>query len=244
MKRVTVAALLFFSVAGAIAMGAQQKAPDDVNVDALTKECQGSASDGSHAPATSKGMNFVWYIPKEFWQVSLQQNKSVTPEQAEQTIKELDGIFIVCVVRSKVDRTGTFDFIDEETVSKNLVVQFTGNDGKATTLQVVEELNPTTGAILGAMKPAIRANMGNMGKAMYFFVYKDTGKDGKRLVTPTTPGKLSVTMKPVAGENGGTLDIPFPLNALFVPRECSKCHAKDLNVQWQFCPHCGTALKA
>jgi hypothetical protein len=243
MKRVTAAALLFLSVAGAIAMGAQQKTPAEVNVDALTKECQGSASDGTLALATTKGMNFIWYIPKEFWEVSLLQNKSVTPEQAQQTIKELEGIFIVCVVRSKVDRTGTFDFIDEETVTKDLVVQFTDKDGKATTLQTVEDLNPTTGAILGAMKPAIRANMGNLGKNMYFFVYKDTGKDGKRLVTPSVPGKLTVTLKPIAGENGGKLDIAFPLNSLFVPRECTKCHAKDLNIQWLFCPHCGTAIK-
>jgi hypothetical protein len=244
MKRSKVTFMLFLSLAASAALGVQQRELASVNSDALTKECQGTTSENEINRKPKEGTNFVWYIPKEFWQVTLLQNKTLTQAQVDETVKALDGIFIVCVVRSKVDRVGTFDFLDERTVQDNLAVTFTDKDGKTIALQPEQDVNATTGAILGAMKPILKSAMGNMGQNMCFFVYKDTGKDGKRLVAPNGGGKLSVMLKPVAGETGGTLDFPFPLNALFIPRECTKCHAKDLNVQWQFCPHCGTALKA
>lgn len=209
--------------------GAAEKKPfADVNVDALVAETQKQCSPGSE-------LNLVWVIPPEFWEVVLAQNNDLTPAGREESAAALRGHWIVAVIRADVSPFGRVDFLPEEQVFDKIRVEYSAG-GKTHELPLQRRIEGDVQNVVDAMKPIMRAAMGEMGRNMNFYVCKPGATPQ---VSPYTAGQLQVTLDRIGANNGGKLTYEFPLDALHIPRKCPNC-AKEAHVSWQFCPWCGT----
>jgi len=220
---------LFVLLLAALGVHAAERKPlKDVDIGALTTETQLSAS--------AEGVHLVWWIPREFWQVS-----ALSEGGGPDTVSEIDEMMskysMLAIAQAEISPFGQFKFYDREKISQGLKIEFTDAKGKQV-LQPLTETPEELQMLLKVMGPMLEGAMGNMGKNMSFFVLSDETKKG-RIVSPYEAAKLAVTLADKTGPLK-PVEFEFPLNALFVPRMCP--NGKPAHVTWVVCPWDGSKL--
>lgn len=215
-------------------VGAERRPIDQVSSEALLGDSQKSAE-------PTDGLNLVWYIPTEFWDNALRQDKALTEKARTEMLEALDDYFMIGVVRADISSFGAFTFHDEQAVLKTMKIEFINTAGEAVTLSPAKNINANATLILQAIRPILTQAMGPMGQNFHVYVYEDKDKAGKRLISPYERGNLRVTMKPISKEQGGVINFPMPFDSLYKSRICGKCQ-EHAHIRWNYCPLCGSKL--
>lgn len=218
----------------ACAVALEPKDLAKVSIDGLAEETQKSAE-------PTDGMNLVWYIPIEFWDVTLRQDPTIDEASRADMIGSLEEIFILGMVRADISNFGAFSFHDENEVLKHLTVTFIDKEGMKRALQPAEKVDPDVRMLLNMMRPMFTGAMGPMGESFHMIVYNDRDEAGNRIVSPLRDGTLRVNLQTLGKEAGGTINFEFPLDSLYEPRICTNC-AEPAHIRWNWCPFCGTEL--
>ena len=168
-----VIALLTLSLGGARA----------ASIEELVRETQRTSSaDGN--------LTMVWWMPFEFWQASLGANAQVPEELRNQILSLMSKYNIIAVVRARPAPEGFTDIQSKDAIQKAITVTF---EGKPVQAVPPEQLDPAMQVILAQFKPAVAGMLGQVGQAMEFLIYPGVA-DGKRLIDPTQPGLLKVSL--------------------------------------------------
>jgi hypothetical protein len=138
----------------------------------------------------SSSMTMVWWIPQEFWDVSLSTNPSVTPESRKQILDALENFQIVALFRGKTGIGGLTDVPSREDMVAH--ARFESN-GKV--IEPHEPAQVSTGAqtMLAALKPLLSGMLGQLGQGMQLVVYPSK-KDSDRLIDPKKKGSFQYTL--------------------------------------------------
>lgn len=231
MKLFVGVSLLFAMVpAGAI----ERKALSDVDSNALTTE-------GQVMGGTSENLDLAWWIPTEFWEVSVRGNPAVQEFQARQIIDTLSPYSVIAIVQADVSPFGAFSFFGEDAISAGMRIEHIDEDGTRTLIPHDKEAAPDVVILLNQMVPVLAAAMGNLGENFYFFPLPDYDADDNRLMSPYEKGTIRVTLDTRENGKASVLEIELPLDSLHVPRLCP--NGKPAHVTWSFCPWSGTRLK-
>ena len=223
-----IATLLLASFAYAI----DKKEITDVDLNALTVEGQvmtGGAND----------LALVWWIPSEFWEVSMRQDAMVPEAQVEQVMGILENHSVLAVVQADVSPFGSFEFMGKDQIMAGLKVEVVRANGDAETISHTEPADPDLRIMLDQMRPILAQAMGSMGQNFYFFPLPGVAENGDRLVSPYERAVIRVGLM-----NDGvpaTAEIELPMDSLFVPRHCP--NGKPAHVSWNHCPWSGKKLK-
>lgn len=236
MRKVAGPFVVLMVIAGAVALapGAERKEPAKVSFDRLLNETQTSAE-------PTKGMNLVWFIPREFWEVSLAAEPTLTDEGRKEVLDVMSEVFIVGMIRADIGPFGAFKFHREKPVREAMALVYVDAEGGERTLKPTDEVSEDVAGLLRTMRPMLASAMGQMGQHFHFFVFDDVDEAGKRIVSPLVDGELRVKMKRLGDEAGGTTSVRFPLDSLFVPRACANCE-HEAHIRWHYCPMCGEKL--
>jgi hypothetical protein len=191
----------------------EKKSIDKVNIDAVIKDTQVSATtNGSH-------MNLIWWIPCEFWQAILANDKTTSEPDKEKTMKVFKPYSLLAVCQADISDFGAFRFYSKEQIQESLEITFRDTDGKDCKLVPLKEVDPDLEVLLGMFKPIFTAAAGNMGQNFHFFVLKDYDSSGMRIIDPYRFGAIRFHLGRQNGEKIGA-NIDLPLNSLYVPRLC------------------------
>lgn len=204
----------------------------EVDLNALTVEGQimtGGAND----------LALVWWIPSEFWEVSMRQEAAVSDEQIDQVMGVLKNHSVLAVVQANVSPFGAFQFFEKDQIMEGLNVEVVRPDGEVETISHTEPSDPDLRIMLDQMRPILAQAMGSLGQNFYFFPLPDVDEDGNRLMSPYDAGTLRVGL--VNNNTPATAELELPLDSLFVPRLCP--NGKPAHVSWDFCPWSGKKLK-
>jgi hypothetical protein len=212
----------------------QKKAPGDVDLSAMVKECQ-------RAVTKDHRLTLAWFIPFEFWETTLHQNKGLSAEQSSRFLDVLKAYSTLCVVRADISATGAFTYDERAAIEKAMSVTYAVGGGQHVSLVPVENLDESVSLVFDAMRPILSSAMGKLGGNLQFFVYADRDAKQQRLVAPDVAGGLTIHFADSSPSEGLTLSIPFPIDAFFVPRNCTSCKAA-LEASWTFCPWDGTKI--
>ena len=224
-------ALLFLCTA---AEAVERLSLDAVDSNALTKETQLTSGE-------ENAMDFVWWIPVEFWEVTLRGNPAISAAQVAEVVDTLKPYSVVAVVQADISSFGAFHFFDEKKVTDGLDVRYVSDDGSSTPVPVGEAADPDLLLLLNQLSPILTAAMGNMGENFYFFPLPDTDRDGRRLVSPYEPGRLQITLTARENVERAPYVIEFPLDSLHLPRRCP--NGKPAHISWTHCPWGGRKLE-
>ncbi|MFW6133046.1 MAG: hypothetical protein ACOC8F_04060 [Planctomycetota bacterium] len=233
-RRVFVAAIVacVLTATGATAPAADRKKLADVRIDALINESQKSAG-------PTDGMNLVWYIPFEFWQVSFVQDDGVNEQAAAEMSEVLEPYFMLAVVRANISPFGAFTFHSREAVARTTTTVYTDHEGDEHALKPMDELPDDLQTLLAAVRPILANALGPAGQNLHIYVFSATDERGRKLVSPYHKGELTVTLAETPNETGGVVPFELPADSLHVPRRCC---GKDMHISWKYCPFCGKRL--
>lgn len=198
-----------------------------VDLDAMTTDIQRFSPDADR-------LTMVWWIPGEFWQVSILQEPGGTQEAADEFAAAMDGFVVVAVVDGSLTAFGTPKFVPPAQ-TRNLVT-LTDANGQPARPVPEAQLNEEMQGLLGILEPLMVQMLGPMGQNMAFLVYPDDNGQGGRLVDPTTDGNLQVMVGP------DEYNIETPLPSLLEPVSCAEC-SREFQGNYKFCPFDGEGLK-
>jgi hypothetical protein len=209
---------------------AEKKALGDVDSSVLIRELQQMSND--------QGIVVAWWMPSEFWEVALASEKQLTPAQMEEVMKVLRQYTFIAVVDGEVGGAA-IDFKDRAAVAKSMSVEVLNGAGKSRKVDPVDPVPDDVQPLLTVLVPAMGAAMGNLGRNLHFFVFKDQEKDA-RIFSPFEPGSVVVKLSGRERRPDISLAIDRPVDSLLVPRLCA--NGKPAHVSWTYCPWDGKKL--
>jgi len=203
----------------------QEKDKKLVSLDALLSETQFS----SDAP---KMLDFVWWLPREFWAVSNAQD----PTSSEKDFIELNNLFedyeLFGIIRGDVGNFGGITYHPREAILKELTVNYKGEN-----LIVVpeEEISADLLNFFMIMQPMLGNMLGQMGNNMHFILFKSIRGSEVLPINPLQNEILTINL----GDYERTVDLP--LNSLLIEKKCPE-DGKLYSGKYIFCPIHGKKL--
>ena len=223
-------ALTFLS--SALAMN--KKDSVDVDTDAFTGETQVILKGGG-----SPIFSMAWWIPNEFWDAVLTQDKSLQQSDRDAMLDAMKGTSLLAVVQADISAMGAFNYYNKDEIEQKLSITFRENNEDVVNILPMQNISSDLEVVLGVFKPILTAAMGNLGNNMHFFVLKDKSNLSKRTLNPYKKGLLIIKLKDHKNSQlSGTIEMP--IDALFVPRKCP--NGKDAHISWSYCPWSGESL--
>jgi hypothetical protein len=199
-------------------------AANDVDMAALTQETQKISQKADE-------MTLVWWIPEEFWKVSLAQQKRLLAEQADDFLKVMRPYVVVVVVKGKIGFSSTFE--SEEFMRANTKV--IDSQGNACAPLSDADVDAMAKAVLGMFKPMFSNTMGALGKNMHVLVFSAKTVDGRKVIDTKQKGQFKVTLA------NKEFKWRLPFDSVLPKQTCLKCQ-EDCKGSWMFCPWCGGKL--
>jgi hypothetical protein len=201
---------------------AQRKPIERVVLDNLISETQFSND-------KSEGLELVWYIPTEFWEVSFSREKYNNPEETKMIIDMLKDYTIVIAIKGKFGMLGGITYTPREEILNNLIVSYNGSKLKHLKQ---DELEPDLQNFITMLRPMLKNMMGKMGENMQVFVYKN---DKKRPIDVWNKGSIEFKLFDFSPE------LNLPLGSLLEEKLCPE-DQKMFNGKWSYCPFHGKEL--
>lgn len=179
-------------------------------------------------------MSFTWWIPLDYWRVSLSQNPSITAEQIGNILNIFRPYTLIAVVDGKISSYAGVTYKTEAETRSS--IQIKDKKGNVYLPLSEEAISVEAKSFLASMKPALANALGSMGQNMNFFVFPGKDKDGQDIADARKEGAFSV----ILGER--ELRWTLPLSSLLPLKTCPTCNEK-LSGSYKFCPWDGTKLE-
>ncbi len=205
---------------------AEDKSDFKIDLTKFTQETQKFSQDANK-------MEFVWWIPVDFWQESFKNDPTVSRTDADELIDAFDDYVMVAVVDGTMNDYGTVSYKSYSTVESKLYI-LDKSQKKYSPLSS-SKVNAKTNEMLGAFKPIMANMLGNMGQNMHIFLFPKKDANGAVIDDPKGEGSFSVVLGTT------TYKWKLPLISLYPVMPCEKCK-EDCSGAWTYCPWCGAIL--
>ena len=179
-------------------------------------------------------MLMVWWLPKEYWIATAEEDPFFDTNMAEETIDVLNPYIVTFII---VGRIGAFGGIKYETIEKiydNSYLQLSTNHKLYPIKR--DKIDPDVINFMEMMKPIFANMMGQMGENMQYVLFNAQYQNGEDYINSKSKDyfKLNVLENEVK--------FNLPLASIFPKKTCSKCD-EILNGTYNYCPFDGTNLE-
>ena len=199
----------------------KQRDIDAVNMDAFVGDTQWMVPDADR-------LLMVWWMPKEFWEVSIALNPVFDFEEARAMLVPLDKYEVVAVVDGTIGTFGDVDFYSEERVRSSTTLKLA--DGSSLAPVAMSAVDRDVQDILREFRPMLSQLIGPMGENMHFMVFDKTGQPDSTIVDTMNIGTLRVI------SNGKEAVFTTPLPSLLKDKSCPSCK-RTFRGDYTFCPY-------
>jgi len=198
----------------------------EVDINKLIEETQQMA-DGADE------MELIWWIPTEFWEVSMGQDPTVSPAQIDEILSVLSPYTIVMAVDGTLGTFGGVTYETEKSIRKS--IRLVDSNGTKFAPLKDSEVDADTKNFLAMMGPIVASMLGEMGENMHFLVFPAKNKQGEIIADATGNTAFTITL----GDND--YDWRLPLGSLLDPKTCPN-DGERMSGAWSFCPWHGLTL--
>ncbi len=186
---------------------------------------------------TKTGSNLVtvaWWIPVEFWELALSQDKNMSKNDIAEFKEVLKPYVLFAVIDGKMGPFGGITFVPEDSIKNTILL--TDYEGNRYTPIEKHELNADVLNLLLVINPILKNIMGQLGENMNFYVFTDIKNKKERVADPYSEGYIHLTF----------CDKKFtwktPVGSL-LPAKICPVDGEKLNGAWKYCPWHGEKLK-
>lgn len=221
--------LIFVSASQA----AERKPISEVDQLKLIKDTQVSAASGTDH------MNFVWWMPYEFWEITVTRDSTMTTAMQKAFLELVRQYSVFMICQADISDFGAFRFYTKDEIAENLDLTHMKKSSGLRKIPIAKVINPNLKLVLAQFTPILTAAMGEMGKNCHLYVARNVDSFEHRQIDPYKPGSLNVRLSTRSGILLKT-KIELPLDSLHVPRKCP--NGKNAHVTWKYCPWTGKML--
>jgi hypothetical protein len=170
----------------------------------------------------------VWWIPQEYWEVSL--NDSKYSNQALQD--EIKGILknYIIVIATDVDIKPYGSLKGNE-----ITISLTGTDNQTYSPIEKDKSSEEVFSLLDVLKPTMKNMLGQFGEKMNYFVFKKRNAKNNIIAGPLQRGQMAINI------NNEDFIFRLPLGSMVEKKICP-IDDELLNGNWEYCPWHGKKL--
>ena len=178
-------------------------------------------------------INIVWWIPIEFWDITLKRNKTISEDQIKKFIDELKPYAIFAVIQGDMGPMGNLSYVPLDSIKNNILV--IDNEKLKHYPISYDKLDAGLQNLLATLKPVLKNAMGQLGENMNFFVFNDKKENNKRVSDPYQKGILQINIQ------NKEYKWRTPFGTLMPLKYCPK-DKEEMNGSWEYCPWDGAKL--
>ncbi len=221
MKNILIALFVLCGIRGF----SQEKDIRDVSIDGMLNETQFSSDN-------PKMMEFVWWLPREFWEASYAQDPTSSEADYEELNKMFQDFELFGIIQGEIGHFGGITYYTKDTILKNLNIQYKGEN-----LMVVseEEISADFLNFLMIMQPMLGNMLGQMGNNIHFVLLKSIRGNEVLPINPLKSDELTIKL----GDFEKVIDLP--LSSLLMEKKCPE-DEKLYSGKWTYCPIHGKKL--
>jgi len=135
-------------------------------------------------------MNVVWWIPPEYWDLTLKERQGVSAQTVEEVRTAFRDYQVFALVRVKMSLNGLVEMQSKEELLKHARFEVGGR----TIAPVAPDKVPVAlQTMLGAMKPMLSGALGQLGQSMELVVYP-VSQDHRQLIDLLKPGSFQFAL--------------------------------------------------
>ena len=179
----------------------------------------------------SQQLTLVWWIPAEFWDVSLAGNANVPPATAEEIRTVFHDYQVFALLHAKTGMAGLSGVSTRADLLSNARFEI---GAKAIAPLDSDKVPPGVQTMLGAMRPMLANMLGQLGQSMELVVYPAMA-DQHRLNDPLQPGNFQFTLY------DQTFRWRTPLASL-LPKKVDPKSKEEFPGNYEFNPYTGAKL--
>lgn len=214
--------IVLFSLLAALHLFSQEKTPADKMLDEIQVMRQ-----------AENNLKIVWWIPSDYWRVSIGESGRATKEQIAVITNLLDDYTIIVVGDYALySPDNTVDFKVNSLANGVVLYGLQGQKVQPIDESQIEEKVLTI--INDILKPLFTQMLGKMGSGLTFFVYNNK-TDGKMIIDPRKAGSFRLEV------NKDVFKWNLPLASLMKEKTCP-VDQKVLPGNYVYCPVHGNKL--
>jgi hypothetical protein len=179
----------------------------------------------------SQQLTLVWWIPAEFWDVSLAGNANVPAATAEEIRNVFRDYQVFALLRAKTGIAGLSGVSTRADLLNNARFEI---GAKAIAPLDSDKVPPGVQTMLGAMRPMLANMLGQLGQSMELVVYPAMA-DEHRLNDPLKAGNFQFTLY------DQTFHWRTPLASL-LPKKVDPKSKEEFPGNYEFNPYTGAKL--
>ncbi len=222
-----------FLLLAAISAGSTHPTVSSGIADASAQSVQALVAETQRTSENPKRVELVWWIPVEFWRLTMISNPSVSKDQIEQVVRVLSSYTLIAVADGDIGPFGGVTWTTEETLRSRLVM-LDSNDQEYKPLPA-EQINSDAKNLVVILKPVFANLLGSLGENLRFFYFGSRTRAGAPTADVTTPGRFSVKVA------DSVYRWRLPLGSL-LPQKVCPIDGERMSGAWMFCPWHGNAL--
>jgi hypothetical protein len=181
--------------------------------------------------AVSQQLTLAWWIPQEFWELSLAGNPNVPPQTAADIRNAFHDYQVFALLRATTGLQGLSGVATKEELLGNAHLEM---GGKLISPVDADKVPAAVQAMLGGMRPMLASTLGQLGQSMELVVYP-AFVDGHRLIDPLKSGSLQYTLY------DQTFHWRLPLASL-LPKKIDPKSKEEFPGNYEFNPYTGGKL--
>lgn len=201
--------------------------PAEVKVGELIKDLQRTDAQGD-------SMELVWWMPKEYMEVSMAQSPNVDAKTAKEFTDLFARYTVVAVVRGKIGTLGMDGYESEADLRAKLRIE--DGSGKAHAPIAADKVDRKLNLLISILRPMFKQLIGEMGENVQVFVFPGQLPGGRRLADPLAAGQFLVKL----GETSHRFRLP--LGSLLAPRH-DTATGEQFPGSFNFNPYTGAVLQ-
>jgi hypothetical protein len=181
-----------------------------------------------------KVLRLVWWIPQEFWRMSMASEADITPEQSDSLLRILGRHTIVAVVSGQVQQFGSVRYDSDADIRAN--TRFIDAQGVAYAPVAESEISDDEQMVISVFRPIFSNMLGQMGQNLDLLLFPVNDAQGHPLADPLHTGRFTINV----------FDEKFawrlPLGSLLSQKRCP-VDGELMSGAWTFCPIHGVKLE-
>jgi hypothetical protein len=138
----------------------------------------------------SQQLTLVWWIPEEFWDLSLAGNANVPAAAADQIRTAFRDYQVFALLRARTGIAGLSEVSTRADLLNNARLEI---GGKTIAALDPDKVPPGVQTMLGAMRPMLANMLGQLGQSMELVVYPAMANE-HRMNDPLKPGTFQFTL--------------------------------------------------
>src|SRR5690606_10910855 len=115
-------------------------------------------------------MSMVWWIPTEYWRISLKDYGGISQETIEQVEILFEDYLVLWACDLSVNPDGTMNFASEEEIGKSITV-LVGDSLEYFPL-ADDQIDAEVLTVAESMKPIFAQTLGQMGQGLHYYFFK------------------------------------------------------------------------